>query len=118
MIDHRGAGDVHHLGDIVELHERHDRKTAADDDRPDVGNRVEDAGEDPPDDVMLDAEPPECNAVATPTTALVNTWTWMKLSICRLISSRIWTVIFFFVSVGPAIFTSFRLKRSPVTSMK
>ena len=30
----------------------------------------------------------------------------------------IWTVIFFFVSVGPAIFTSLRLNRSPVTRRK
>ena len=58
------------------------------------------------------------SAVATATTRLVKTWTRMKLAICSLISSRIWTVTFFFDSVGPAIFTSFRLYRSPVTSKK
>ena len=49
------------------------------------------------------------SAVATATSALVNTCTRMKLSIWELISSRICTVIFFCARCGPAIFTSLRL---------
>ena len=68
------------------------------------------AGENAPDDRVVHAEPPQAPApVATATTKLVNTCTRMKFSICRLISSRICTVIFFSDSVGPAIFTTLRL---------
>ena len=56
--------------------------------------------------------------VTQATMRLVMNWTLMKLSICSLISSRICTVTLFFASVGPAIFTSLRLYRSPVTSRK
>jgi hypothetical protein len=44
---------------IVELHERHDAEAAGDDDRPQVRDRVEHAGQQAPDDVVLHAEPPE-----------------------------------------------------------
>ena len=56
--------------------------------------------------------------VATPTTMLVTMRTKRNRAIWWLISSRIWTVIFFFSSEGPASFTSFRLKRSPDASRK
>ena len=84
----------HGLRDAVELHERDDAEAAGDDHRAEVGNRVEDPGEQPPDDVLLQAEPPERRDVATATSTLVSTCTRMKLSIWRLISSRICTVSF------------------------
>ena len=87
-----------------------DREAAGDDDRAEVGNRVEDPGEQPPDDEVVDAEPPQRQRRSPPPTIrLVITWTRRKPLICWLISSMIWTLIFFFVSVGPAIFTIFRL---------
>ena len=49
---------------------------------------------------------------------LVNTWTRRNLSICRSISERICSVIFFWVSDGPAIFTSLRRYKSPDASRK
>ena len=49
------------------------------------------------------------SAVATATSALVSSWTRMKLSICALMSSRISTVSFFCQRCGPAILTIFFL---------
>ena len=46
--------------------------------------------------------------VVTPTIALVNSCTTRKRSIWSSISRRICSVIFFFSSEGPAIFTSLR----------
>ena len=47
--------------------------------------------------------------VAIATIVLVNSSISRNHSICRSMSSRICTVIFFWVSDGPTIFTSFRL---------
>ena len=76
---------------------------------PKYGIELKTPGQHPPDRRLLQAEPRNASHVATATTVLVNTCTSRNHSICRSISSRICTVIFFFVSDGPTIFTSLRL---------
>ena len=62
-----------------------------DDQRAEVGDRVEDPGEDAPDDVLPEPKHQSAMLVSTPTSALVSTWTRRKPLICWLMSSMIWT---------------------------
>ena len=68
-----GAGHGRRAAERAELQEPHHGQPAGHEDRAVVGNRIEDAGEQPPERGLVQAERPQRPQVTTATRALVTT---------------------------------------------